>query len=119
MGGVDTEFVFQFVESDDVMRLLQGIVTSKASGVDGINSAVLRDGLKICLLEFTYSINVSLSSGDIPGEWKSSCITLIPKDGSLKSVGNWRPINNVCAPCNILEKCVYILNCHCILRGMG
>ena len=70
------------------MQLIEGIAISKASGIDGINSRALKDCMRICSLEMTYLINMSLSSGRIPECWKLSRITPIPKDGNLRYAEN-------------------------------
>ena len=51
---------------------------------------------------------MSLHTGFFPTGWKESIITPIPKDGNRLSVGNWRPINNICIPGKIFGKCVYV-----------
>ena len=44
---------------------------------------------------------------EFPVAWKQSIITQIPKTGDKLNIDNWRPINNLCVPGKILEKCVY------------
>ena len=58
---VNSSFVFKIIEIADVLSLINVIEIYKVSGVDGINSRILKDGLNICALEFTYLLNLSLS----------------------------------------------------------
>ena len=38
---------------------------------------------------------------------KKGIVTPIPKSGDKLNPENWRPINNICIPGKILEKCIY------------
>ena len=104
---IEHEFDFSFVELLEVHMLIKGIETNKSSGVDGINCKILKDCLMICEYELTYIINCSMYNMKFPREWKRSIITPIPKGGDKLNPENWRPINNLCVPGKILEKCVY------------
>ena len=42
-----------------------------------------------------------------PSAWKKCIITPIPKSGDKLNPENWRPINNLCVPGKLLEKCIY------------
>ena len=43
----------------------------------------------------------------IPRAWKNCIVTPIPKPGDKLIPENWRPINIICIPGKILEKCIY------------
>ena len=107
MDKVEHECEFSFVELLEVHMLIKGIETNKASGIEGISCKVLKDCLLICEYEFAYIINCSMYNMEFPREWKRSIITPIPKSGDKLNPENWRPINNLCVPGKILEKCVY------------
>ena len=107
MNRADSEFSFKFVELLEVHQLVMGIDIHKPSGVDDISTKVLKDCLLICEFELTYLFNVSLHNMLFPSQWKRSIITPIYKCGDKLKIDNWRPINNLCVPGKLLEKCVY------------
>ena len=107
MNRVPSDFLFKFVKLLEVHQLVVAIETHKASGVDNISTQVLKDCFLICEFELTYLFNVSLQSMTSPKAWKNSIITPIFKSGDKLKIENWRPINNLCVPGKLLEKCVY------------
>ena len=107
MERVDQEFEFKFIELLEIHQLVTAIDISKSSGVDGLNTMLLKECFKICEYELTYLFNCSINQKKFPCEWKRSIITPIPKTGDKLCPENWRPINNFCVPGKLLEKCVY------------
>ena len=107
MNRVDSDFMFKFVELLEVHQLIMGIDVYKACGVEDISTKVLKDCLLICEFELTYLINCPLYNASFPKAWKNSIITPIHKSGDKLQIENWRPINNLCVPGKLLEKCVY------------
>ena len=103
----DNDMSFMFVELLEVHQLIQGIDIYKASGIEGITSKLLKDCLLICEFELSYLFNMSLYNMKFPSAWKSSIITPIHKAGDKLKADNWRPIDNLCVPGKLLEKCVY------------
>ena len=67
------------VSVDDVTKHLIGLDTSKACGPDGIPARLLIECSKQIALSLCGIFNQSLSSGQIPTEWKSADITPIHK----------------------------------------
>ena len=64
---------------DDVTKHLIGLDTSKACGPDGIPARLLRECSQQIAPSLCGIFNQSLSSGQIPTEWKSADITPIHK----------------------------------------
>ena len=88
------------VSVDDVTKHLIGLDTSKACGPDGIPARLLK--------ECSQQIAQSLSSGQIPTEWKSADITPIHKKDSKEPAENYRPISILPIGSKVLERCVYV-----------
>ena len=101
------DFVFRVIELLEVHQLIKDIDITKASGVDKISTRILKDCFIICEYELTYLCNSAIHNMKFPVDWKRSIITPIPKSGDKLNPGNWRPINNLCVPGKLLEKCVY------------
>ena len=107
MDKIDQEFEFWFIELVEMYQLAKGIDIHKSSGFDGINSKILKDCLTICEYEITYLMNCSVQQKKFPAAWKKCTVTPIPKSGDKLNAENWRPINNLCVPGKLLEKCIY------------
>ena len=101
------EFEFKFIEMLEVHQLIKRIDINKASGVERINSRILKDCFVIYEFELKYLFNCAIHTMKFPVDWKRSIVTPIPKSGDKLNPGNWRPINNLCVPGKMLEKCVY------------
>ena len=61
------------------------------------------------IVKFVRRLNQSLSSGQIPTEWKSAGITPIHKKDSKEPAENYRPISLLPIVSKVLERCV--VNC--------
>lgn len=61
----------------------------------------------IMLPEFTYLLNLSLSTGSLPEEWKMATVVPIPKVKNSHNVTDLRPISLLPLPGKILEHFVH------------
>ena len=107
MNRIEQEFEFSFIELLEIHQYVTGLDTNKASGIDGISTKILKDCFTICEYEITYIMNCSVMQKKFPTAWKKCVVTPIPKTGDKLSAENWRPINNLCVPGKLLEKCIY------------
>ena len=72
---------------------LKGLKQNKSAGVDGIGSKMLIELADVIADIFSCLFRKSLSSGDIPDDWKLANVTAIFKKGSKYSPGNYRPVS--------------------------
>ena len=77
------------VSVDDVTKHLNGLDTSKACGPDGISARLLKECTSQIAPSLCGIFNQSLSSGQIPTEWKPADITPIHKKDSKESAENY------------------------------
>ena len=67
--------------------------------------------LKNCAASIAPSLcelfNKSLSSGQLPSEWKLSNLCPIPKKCPLHEVSNYRPISLLSLVSKVFERCIY------------
>ena len=65
--------------------------------------------IRILALQFTWLINLSISTSNVPTDSKRAKITPIPKDGDLSNVNNYRPIAilRIPATSKILEHLIH------------
>ena len=73
--------------------LLCSLDPNKAVGVDGISAKLLRTAPPGISHSLTSLFNASLKHGKLPMEWKSACITPVPKGGDSEVARNFRPVS--------------------------
>lgn len=91
------------------MEVLKGILKSLSNTgevVDGISTSILRDACVVAANRLLDVINTSLSVGEFPREWKTSCIVPVPKVAGTVLPGEFRPINLMPPYEKVLEICV-------------
>ena len=91
------------VAVEGVEKLLRNIKAHKASGPDNIPCRLLKElasELAPCL---TRIFQESLSSGQLPDDWKKARIAPAFKKGSTCLAENYRPISLTCVCCKLLE----------------
>ena len=78
---------------DEVLRCLRGISIKKATGIDGISAYLLKSVAPEAAPSLAKLFNISISSGQIPNEWKKAIVTPLPKSRSAKLPLDYRPIS--------------------------
>ena len=68
---------------------LRKLKRSRAAGIDNLPPGMLKDASPILAKPFTYIINLSLSSGSFPSDWKQAKVIPIHKSGSKKDLDNY------------------------------
>ena len=82
-------------QTKGIVSLLRNINTKKASGPDEIAP----------FLQFIF--NQSLTTGQVPSDWKCANMTPVLKKGSKKESCNYRPVSLTSVPCKILEHIIF------------
>ena len=75
-------FKFTSVNQKQVKKLLRGMSSSKAMGIDEISARLLRDGAVEISKPITHIINLSISSGKVPSEFKVARVVPLHKKKS-------------------------------------
>ena len=92
---------------DEVYKVLLNLNPSKAPGLGGLPTIVL----KSCARELTPSLcglfNSSLAKGKLPTEWKDALVVLVHKKGKKEDVTNYRSISLLCVVSKVLERCIF------------
>ena len=97
----------EIIESE-VLVILNSLDVNKAAGIDNICPNVFRYCALSLLKPICHLFTVSLSTGNIPIQWRTHCVTPIYKSGDKSSVSNYRPISLLCILSKVLEKIVRI-----------
>lgn len=105
----DLEYCFMSpisVTAEGICKLIHGLKVSTSCGVDNINSKVLRNTSASSSQILCHIFQQSLSTGQLPTDWKIAKVIPIFKDGNKHSPGNYRPISLTCICCKLLEHIV-------------
>ena len=89
-------------------KCLTGKVT-KASGPDhGTSARLLKDAAPVIPKPITYLVNLTISTGLIPAEWKDVRVTPIFKSGARNDVNNYRLISVLPLVSKIMERAIQV-----------
>jgi len=91
----------------EILKELNKLNVTKASGPDNIPTRILKDYAHILVDSITTLFNKSLSTGTVPQAWKHANIIPIHKKGSKTQASNYRPISLLPVISKILERCIY------------
>ena len=91
-----------------VYKELCSLNTSKSTGLDGLPARFLRDGADVLKLPITFLINLSISEGVVPDEFKQARVKPLYKKNSPLEVGNYRPVSILSVVSKILERAIYV-----------
>ena len=76
----------------------------KASGIDGIPSSALKQGVPALVYPIAKIINYSIQQNSVPFIFKQAIVTPIYKDKDQDSVDSYRPISILPSISKVLEK---------------
>ncbi|CAB3372506.1 Hypothetical predicted protein [Cloeon dipterum] len=85
--------------------LLQRIKTA-APGCDGITAPLLKNCAASLSSSLCHIFQRSISSGEIPADWKTAAVTPLYKDGPKEDVQNYRPISVTSLVGKVMERIV-------------
>ena len=74
---------------EEVFDLLFSLDLNKANGDDNISSHMLKHTAISITEAITRLFNISITLGELPNDWKTSCITPIPKSGDPSDPSNY------------------------------
>ena len=97
-------FALQKVSTNFVLKQLSKLKVTKALGLDGITARLSKDAAPVIAKPITYLVNLTISTGLIPAEWKNARVTPIFKSGARNDVNNYQPIS-VLPPVSKIMEC--------------
>ena len=98
------KFIFTEITIDEVLDELNAISQNKASGLDGVNTKLIKYGTKAIAPIVCKIFNMCLKQGSVPDELKVARVTPIYKSGGKDEFSNYRPISILPICSKILEK---------------
>lgn len=94
------------ITAEGVASLINSLKVSTSSGVDGINTKILKHTIHPSSIILCHIFRQSLATGEIPYDWKIGKIIPVYKSGDKNTVSNYRPISLTSIPCKLLEHIV-------------
>ena len=98
------EFNLDFIQEDEVLKLLLMLNVNKSSGTDTLGPRIIRLSAPIIYKALTYLINLSIKTSVFPDKLKEAKITPIYKKGDKSEPCNYRPISILPTLSKIFEK---------------
>ncbi len=99
---------FHPVSYSFIHRQLTKLKVNKATGLNQIPSCMLKDDVSIIANSVTYLVNLSLSVGSMPDEWKQAKVIPLYKSGCREDMDNYRPISILPVISKIAETAVNV-----------
>ena len=104
----DQKFVLLPVTKSFVLKQLKGVKVKKARGLERIPVRLLKDSAAVTTQTITFLVNLSLTTGIVPDEWKQARVVPLHKSGGQEVMDNYRPISILPVISKIAEKAVNV-----------
>ena len=95
------------MSENKVLGYLNKLSANKATGLDGITSHFVRDGVLIIACPSSHVINRSLIQGTTPNDLKSARVVPLFKKNNRTEVFNYRPVSILTIISKFFERTVY------------
>ena len=103
----DCKFNFQPVHPDNISGIISSLKNTKSCGIDNIDSYVLKLAKFELVPAVTHIVNLCLSKGRFPQQWKFSKVVPLHKKENQTLPENYRPVALLCVLSKVLEKAVF------------
>ncbi len=90
---LNNTLTFQKLPVDFPLKQLYLLYSGKSTGLDNINSHLLKDSAEVVAGPRTAIMNASLSIAALPNLWKKSKVTPVYKDENPPNPSNYMPIS--------------------------
>ena len=107
MAGQTPVFSLTCVHPETVKKIILGLKNSKASGVDNIDTFIIKLMVNDILPAVTHIVNLSIQQAAFPSLYKKAkVIPLLKKDDPL-TPKNYRPVAILCIVSKVIERCIF------------
>ena len=86
---VKEKLLFRAEKEEEILTELKNLKRKKATGLDNLPPGLLKDAAGVIAKPLTFIINLSLSSGVVPTDWKMAKVIPIFKSGSMAEIDNY------------------------------
>ncbi len=98
---------FQPKTVNDILNLLCGLSSNKATGIDKISCRIIKIAAPAIADSLTHIFNQAITLSSFPDQWKVASVTPLYKNGQRNIPGNYRPISVLPAISKIMERIMY------------
>ena len=103
----ENSFLLKSVSHELIVRILSSMSPCKATGLDNIPARFVKDGAEIIAQPVRHIINLSLSVGKVPEDFKLARVVPLHKKNSKTEVGNYRPVSVLNIMSKVVERVVF------------
>ena len=100
-------FGFKAVHPDEVLKIIRNLKNSKATGIDEIDTYIIKLAANDLVPAITHIINLSLRDASFPTSWKKAKVVPLLKKGDALDPKNYRPVALLPILSKILERAVF------------
>ena len=100
-------FKLEPVYPDEVLDIVKELKNSKSTGLDDIDTSILKLVISDILPAITHIINLSLSTLKFPSAWKLAKIIPLLKKGDPLNPQNYRPVALLAIMSKVLERVIF------------
>ena len=104
----DCQFTLRPVKPEEVLKIVQGLKNSKSTGLDNIDTYIIKLVAKEILPALTNVINLSIRDSSFPTSWKISKVVPLLKKGDRFNPKNYRPVALLPIMSKVLERAIYL-----------
>ena len=101
---VESMFTFDTVSTDKIIKVINGIPSNKATGVDDLPIRAIKMGINQLAEPITTLVNRIIIEGRIPKELKIALTTPVYKKGDVDDPDNYRPVSVLPIISKVMEK---------------
>ena len=102
-----SNFKFDFVSEDYILKFLKNINEDKAAGIDNLSGKFLKDGAAVFAKPISQICNLSIKYSHFPMDCKIAKLKPLFKKGSRTARKNYRPISLLPLISKIIEKVIH------------
>ena len=99
---------FKAVDPDDVLEIIKHLKNSKSSGLDELDTYIVKLVASDIVPSITHIINLSIRDASFPTSWKRSKVVPLLKKGDTLDPKNYRPVALLPILSKVLERAIFL-----------
>ena len=112
--GNQASFSTKSVSPEDVDKVIRGLKNSKASGLDNLDTYIVKLTRNVILPSVCHIVNLSIQTNKFPTKWKIAKVVPLYKGKGFKlEPKNYRPVAILPILSKVLERVILPLNNNC------